>query len=119
MTDAGLVMPAIPQLRIGRPQICAGRSPARTLRAGVALMLALLYAGPMVRTRLNQSVTRIANCQQRKDIDRAGCRVLLISILPQPETVEGLALHTPAFHCGTAWFLRQELIAIQSRCSGP
>jgi len=108
--DAGLVMPAILAIYgIVTSNCWPALSCEETLRAGVGAHARPLYAWAMVRTRLNQSVPRIANWQQRKtSTERVSCPSHFHSC-PSLRLWKDWHFHTQHFSLGTAWFLSQEI----------
>jgi hypothetical protein len=99
MTDAGLVMPAILAITaLVDLKLLPAALRRRTLRAGVALMLALLYAWAdgSYQAQSKRYQDRETTTSSEKTSTEPGVVSFSFPFVPQPETVEGLALHTPA-----------------------
>jgi hypothetical protein len=98
MTDAGLVMPAILAITaLVDLKLLPAALRRRTLRTGVALMLLLLYAwadGSYQAQSKRYQDRETASSE--KTSTEPGVVSFSFPFVPQPETVEGLALHTPA-----------------------
>ena len=98
MTDAGLVMPAILAITaLVDLKLLPTALRRRTLRAGVALMLALLYAWTdgSYQAQSKHYQDRETGSSEKTSTE-PGVVSFSFPFVSQPQTVEGLALHIPA-----------------------
>jgi hypothetical protein len=98
MTDAGLVMPMILELAaLVDLNLFPAALRLRTLRAGLALILALVYAwtDASYQNQLKRYQERETAESEKRSSDPDAV-FFTIPFVPEPETVGGLALHTPA-----------------------
>jgi hypothetical protein len=98
MTNAGLVMPMILALAaLVDLNLFPAALRLRTLRVGLALILALLYAwtDTSYQNQLKSYQERETAKSEKRSSDPDAV-FFTIPFMPEPETVEGFALHTPA-----------------------